>query len=51
VLESDALPKIALEGKMGAYEHRGFWQCMDTFREQMLLEDLWKNDRAPWKNW
>jgi glucose-1-phosphate cytidylyltransferase len=51
VLESDALPKIALEGKMGAYDHPGFWQCMDTFREQMLLEDLWKNDRAPWKNW
>ncbi len=49
--ETDALPKIAREGKMGAHEHEGFWQCMDTFREQMLLEDLWKSGRAPWKNW
>ena len=51
VLETDALPKLAHEGKMGAHEHPGFWQCMDTFREQMLLEDLWKSGRAPWKNW
>ena len=51
VLETDALPKLAQEGKMGAHEHPGFWQCMDTFREQMLLEDLWKSGRAPWKNW
>ena len=50
-LESEALPKLAQEGKMGAYEHPGFWQCMDTFREQMLLEELWKSGRAPWKNW
>jgi glucose-1-phosphate cytidylyltransferase len=49
--ETDALPQLAREGKMGAYEHDGFWQCMDTFREQMLLEDLWKGGRAPWKNW
>jgi glucose-1-phosphate cytidylyltransferase len=51
VLETDALPKLAHEGKMGAHEHPGFWQCMDTFREQMMLEDLWKSGRAPWKNW
>lgn len=49
--ETDALPQLAREGKMGAHEHDGFWQCMDTFREQMLLEDLWKSGRAPWKNW
>jgi glucose-1-phosphate cytidylyltransferase len=49
--ETDALPQLAREGKMGAHEHGGFWQCMDTFREQMLLEDLWKSGRAPWKNW
>lgn len=51
VLETDALPKLATERKMGAYEHPGFWQCMDTFREQILLEELWKSGRAPWKNW
>ena len=49
--ETDALPQLAREGKMGAHEHDGFWQCMDTLREQMLLEDLWKSGRAPWKNW
>ncbi len=50
-LETDALPKLAAERKMGAYEHAGFWQCMDTYREQMLLEHLWKSGHAPWKNW
>jgi glucose-1-phosphate cytidylyltransferase len=51
VFEADVLPKLARKGKLGAHEHSGFWQCMDTFREQMVLEDLWKSGRAPWKNW
>ncbi len=49
--ETDALPGLAAEGKMGAYEHPGFWQCMDTFREQQMLEELWKTGKAPWKIW
>lgn len=51
MFETDALPVLADEGKMGAFEHPGFWQCMDTFREQQILEDLWKSGKAPWKIW
>lgn len=51
VLEGEALPRVAAAKKMGAHEHHGFWQCMDTFREQQILEDLWKTGKAPWKNW
>jgi glucose-1-phosphate cytidylyltransferase len=31
--------------------HEGFWQCMDTFREQQLLNNLWSSGKAPWKIW
>jgi len=37
-------------GEMEAYRHSGFWQCMDTQRDKLLLEDLWKQG-APWKKW
>ena len=33
------------------YQHRGFWQCMDTMREKIQLENLWKHGKAPWKVW
>jgi glucose-1-phosphate cytidylyltransferase len=51
VFESSTLDKIASEGKLNAYKHYGFWQCMDTQRDKGLLETLWKNERAPWKVW
>ena len=51
VFEQDALPRLAQEGKLSAFDHGGFWQCMDTYREQMLLEDLWQSGNASWKNW
>ena len=31
--------------------HDGFWQCMDTYREQQLLDKVWKSGEAPWKVW
>jgi glucose-1-phosphate cytidylyltransferase len=34
-----------------AFEHKGFWQPMDTLREKNLLEDLWAAGKAPWKIW
>jgi len=34
-----------------AYRHEGFWQCMDTFREKVLLEQMWEAGDAPWKTW
>lgn len=49
VLESEVLARLALDKQLIMYEHDGFWQAMDTYREALLLNDLWKNDKAPWK--
>ena len=49
--EFDALPKIAAEGKMSAFRHEGYWQCMDNLREVELLNRLWDSGEAPWKIW
>lgn len=51
VWEKDCLPKIAAMGQLNAFEHRGFWQPMDTLRDQQLLDELWKTKCAPWKIW
>ncbi|MNE98600.1 Glucose-1-phosphate cytidylyltransferase [compost metagenome] len=51
VFEADTLVKIAHEGKLNAYKHYGFWQCMDTQRDKGVLENLWRNNKAPWKLW
>ncbi len=51
VLEADALARCTRDGQLAAYCHEGFWQCMDTPREQQLLDDLWNRDQAPWKVW
>ena len=49
--ESDSLVKIALDGQLAAFEHRGFWQPMDTMRDKIQLEALWADKKAPWKVW
>ena len=51
VLEQEPMRRLAEAGKLLAYKHSGFWQCMDTYREQQLLTDLWNSGRAPWKTW
>ncbi len=50
-LESVALENIASDGKLAAYKHDGFWQCMDTLRDVRMMDALWKKDEAPWKVW
>jgi glucose-1-phosphate cytidylyltransferase len=45
------LETIAVEGELKAFKHDGFWQCMDTMRDKEFLEELWANDKAPWKVW
>lgn len=50
-LEKDALERLADDGKLAAYRHDGFWQCMDTLRDKRYLEKLWEEDRAAWKTW
>ena len=50
-LEVDVLEKLAAEGKLAAYRHADFWQCMDTLRDKKLLENMWLQGKAPWKTW
>lgn len=50
VWERGPLAKLAQAGELCAYRHTGFWQPMDTLRDKMVLEDLWR-DGAPWKVW
>jgi glucose-1-phosphate cytidylyltransferase len=47
--ERAPLEKLARNGQLMAYRHTGFWQCMDTVHEKLLLERLWKSNKAPWK--
>lgn len=51
VFERKPLETLSNEGKLGAYKHDGFWQCMDTQRDKLLLERLWNDGNAPWKIW
>jgi len=50
MLEKEPMTKIAKTGKMYIYKHYGFWQCMDTLRDKLYLEDLWKKN-SRWKIW
>ncbi len=51
MFERQPMEKLAADGQLMAYQHNGFWQCMDTLREKHLLETLWNENRAPWKTW
>lgn len=50
-LEAETLPKMVGNRQLGIYEHKGFWQCVDTPRELKLLDDLWNSPKPPWKLW
>jgi glucose-1-phosphate cytidylyltransferase len=51
IFEFDALPKVAEAGKLNAFRHDDFWQCMDNPREMEMLNKLWSYGQAPWKVW
>lgn len=51
VFEQAPMRALAAAGELVAFEHNGFWQPMDTFREYTLLNDLWAARKAPWKTW
>lgn len=50
-LESVGLESCAAAGQLFVYEHTGYWQCMDTHRDWMHLEDTWNRGDAPWAKW
>ncbi|KAF0165440.1 MAG: glucose-1-phosphate cytidylyltransferase [Rhodocyclaceae bacterium] len=49
--EADPLVQMAAAGELMSYQHRGFWQPMDTLRDKNHLEELWGSGRAPWRVW
>ena len=49
--EGPPLERLAAEGQLMAWTHRGFWRPMDTLRDKRLLDDLWQRGAAPWKLW
>jgi glucose-1-phosphate cytidylyltransferase len=49
--ENEPLTELASIGEMMAFEHKGFWQPMDTLRDKTQLEELWVSNTAPWKMW
>ncbi|MEA2211143.1 MAG: glucose-phosphate cytidylyltransferase [Solirubrobacteraceae bacterium] len=51
VLERDPLGRLAAAGDLRAYRHEGFWDCMDTYKDAVTLDDLWRSSSAPWKLW
>lgn len=51
IFEREPLEKLAAEGQLMSYKHKGFWQCMDNKREMELLEKLLSSGNAPWKKW
>ncbi len=51
IFEQYPLQTLAKNGELCAYKHTGFWQCMDTLRDKITLNDLWDKNMAPWKVW
>lgn len=51
VWEQQPLIGLAEDQQLMAYEHKGFWQPMDTLRDKIALEELWEQGKAPWKTW
>lgn len=49
ILEREPLEQVARLGQLMAYQHEGFWQCMDTKRDRDLLDEMWQAGEAPWK--
>ena len=51
VLEREPLEGLAGDGQLAGYRHEGFWDCMDTYKDAVLLNDLWESGEAPWRIW
>jgi glucose-1-phosphate cytidylyltransferase len=51
ILEREPLERLAADGQLHAFRHEGFWDCMDTYKDAVLLNDIWARGDAPWKLW
>lgn len=51
VFEQAPLQRLATDGELTAYQHHGFWRGMDTMWDKIYLNELWENNKAPWRTW
>jgi len=51
VLEREPLASLAAAGELRAHRHEGFWDCMDTYKDAVVLNDLWAGGEPPWTVW
>ncbi len=51
MLEQQPMLELTRQGQLHSFEHKGFWQPMDTYQEMLYLNRLWRENRAPWKVW
>jgi glucose-1-phosphate cytidylyltransferase len=51
VLEREPLERLAAAGQLRAHRHEGFWDCMDTYKDAVVLDDLWRAGDPPWRTW
>jgi glucose-1-phosphate cytidylyltransferase len=50
VLEREPLSRLAADGQLRAFRHEGFWDCMDTYKDNLMLNELWESGEAPWRS-
>ena len=51
VWENEPMERLSNARQLSAFRHDGFWHSMDTLRDRMVLEDLWRSGAPPWKTW
>lgn len=51
ILEKDSFSRLVKKRELVAYKHCGFWECMDTYKDNLRLNELWLADKAPWTLW
>lgn len=51
ILEKDTFSRLVNDRQVVAYKHFGFWECMDTYKDNLRLNELWENPHAPWALW
>ena len=50
-LETEVIARLVERKQLAVYQHEGFWQCMDTYREMQQLEEMWNAGQARWRTW
>ena len=51
MLEREPFDRLLRDGQLHGHRHDGFWMCMDTYKDNQVLNDLWERGEAPWKVW